>query len=170
MPAHAGYASRQDRAVLVLWLVCQQAVVGDLNGLCGTGVSEEPADLLGAVGIFGNQLALQSRALHGQAALVVDQALGNGIVDPQIAGAAGQVGRDFKADGFAHGQAARQIGLLSDGSSCPEQGELADHLAGGGPPAGLKGAGVAALGGYRSGLEYDLLRLAWRKRCIAPVQ
>ena len=55
--------------------------------------------------------------------------------------ATGQVGRDLKADGLAHGQAARLVGLLSDGSSCPEQGELADLLAGGGPPVGLKGAG-----------------------------
>ena len=65
LPAHAGCASRQDNAVLVLGRVCQQAVVSDLNGRCRTCVSKEPADLLGAVGIFGNQLALKGRTLHG---------------------------------------------------------------------------------------------------------
>ena len=109
----------QENAILVLGRIFQQAVIGDLDRLSRTGVSKEPAYLLGAVGIFGNQLALQARALHGQAAFVVDQALGNGVVDPQVASSLGQVGRDFKAYGFAHGQAAGLVGLLSDGGSCP---------------------------------------------------
>lgn len=44
--------------------------------------------------------------------------------------AAGQVGGDIKADGFAHGQAARLVGQLFDGGSCSKLGVLDDILAG----------------------------------------
>ena len=133
-PGHNSICSCQRGFILVAGNIWQKAVISEFDLLGGPYITEKPADLLAAVLIVIQNLLQGISTLPGEAALIVDQAARNGIVDPQTAGSPGQIGKYGKGHQFPYSEAAGLVRLLGDGSSGAELGGLSDLLTGIWPP------------------------------------